>query len=97
MSAIAVGLTALAAATAADVGAIVASLSLIVTGIADLIPVVIGKIGEGIVEFGKAIALGAPSLGEAASRGRCVDRLEHFPRFQSQSVHVLALRKGESM
>ena len=66
LSAIAVGLTALAAATAADVGAIVASLSLIVTGIADLIPVVIGKIGEGIVEFGKAIALGAPSLGEAA-------------------------------
>lgn len=66
LSAIAVGLTALAAAAAADVGAIVASLSLIVTGVADLIPIVIGKIGEGIVEFGKAIALGAPSLGEAA-------------------------------
>ena len=61
LSAIAVGLTALAAATAADVGAIVASLSLIVTGIADLIPVVIGKIGEGIVEFGKAKRVGGES------------------------------------
>lgn len=65
LSALAVGFTSLAAAGAAGATAIVAALSIIVTGVADLIPVVIAKIGEGIVEFCKVIEVGAPAIGEA--------------------------------
>ena len=65
LSAIAVGVTALVVAIGSGATAIVASLTVIITGIANLIPTVIGKIGEGIVEFCKVIANGAPAIGDA--------------------------------
>ena len=65
LSALAVGFTALAAAGTAGATAIVASLTVIITGVAGLIPVVIQKIGEGLITLCKVIAAGAPSIGEA--------------------------------
>lgn len=52
----------LSTVTTVGATAIVASLTIIVTGIAALIPTVIGKIGEGIVAFGQAIIAGAPVI-----------------------------------
>lgn len=65
LSALAVGFTALAAAGVAGATSFVAALTVIIVGIAAMIPTVIGKIGEGIVEFAKAIAAGAPALMKA--------------------------------
>lgn len=65
LSALAVGLTALAAAGTAGATAIVASLTVIITGVAELIPVIVAKIGEAIIEFCKVIAASAPVIGEA--------------------------------
>ncbi len=65
LSALAVGFTALAAAGAAGATVIVASLTVIITGVAGLIPVVIEKIGEGLIALCKVIAAGAPSIGAA--------------------------------
>ena len=61
----AVGFTALAAAGAAGATAIVASLTVIITGVAALIPAVLEKIGEGIIAFCRVIAESAPAIGEA--------------------------------
>ena len=44
---------------------IVAALTVIVTGIAGLIPAVLTKVGEGIIAICKVIAAGAPAIGEA--------------------------------
>lgn len=65
LSAIAIGVTALAAAVAAGATTIVAGLVIIITGITDLIPVVISKIGEGIVGIFKVIAASADSIAGA--------------------------------
>lgn len=65
LSALAIGFTALATAGAAGATAIVAALTVIVTGIAGLIPVVLTKVGEGIIAICKVIAAGAPAIGEA--------------------------------
>lgn len=65
LSALAIGFTALATAGAAGATAIVAALTVIVTGIADLIPAVLTKVGEGIIAICKVIAAGAPAIGEA--------------------------------
>lgn len=65
LSALAIGFTALATAGAAGATAIVAALTVIVTGIADLIPAVLTKVGEGIIAICKVIAAGEPAIGEA--------------------------------
>lgn len=65
LSALAIGFTALATAGVAGATAVVASLTVIITGVAGLIPVIIAKIGEGIIELCKVIAKGAPAIGEA--------------------------------
>lgn len=65
LSALSIGFTALATAGVAGATAVVASLTIIITGVASLIPVVIAKIGEGIIELCKVIANGAPAIGEA--------------------------------
>lgn len=65
LSALAVGFTALAAAGVAGATAVVASLTVIITGVAGLIPVIIAKIGEGIIKLCKVIAEGAPEIGKA--------------------------------
>ena len=65
LSALAIGFTALATAGAAGATAIVAALTVIVTGIASLIPVVLTKVGEGLIAICKVIAAGAPAIGEA--------------------------------
>ena len=65
LSLIATGLTALAAAGTAGATAIVASLTIIVVGIADLIPTVAQKLGEGIIEFARVIGDYAPQLAES--------------------------------
>ena len=65
LAALATGLTALAAAGTAGATAIVASLTVIITGVAGLIPAIVAKIGEAIVEFCKVIANSAPAIGEA--------------------------------
>ncbi len=65
ISAIATGLGMLATVTAGSAAAIVASLTIIVTGIASLIPVVAAKIGEAIIVLCKVITQGTPAIGEA--------------------------------
>ena len=65
LSALAIGFTALATAGAAGATAIVAALTVIVTGIASLIPVILTKVGEGLIAICKVIAAGAPAIGEA--------------------------------
>ena len=65
LSALAIGFTALATAGAAGATAIVAALTVIVTGIANLIPVVLTKVGVGIIAICKVIADAAPAIGEA--------------------------------
>ena len=65
ISALAVGFTALATAVAGGATAIAAGLTVIISGIASLIPMIIQKIGEGIVAFYGVIADAAPALGEA--------------------------------
>lgn len=61
----AAALGALSTITAASATAIVAALTIIVTGIAGLIPAVIAKIGEGIIVFCEVIAGSAESIGKA--------------------------------
>lgn len=63
--AIGIGIGVLATNIAAGATAIVAGLTVIITGIAGLIPVVIAKIGEGIIAFCNVIAEGVPALGSA--------------------------------
>ena len=63
--ALSAGFTALATVGTAGATVIAASLAIIVTGIAELIPVVIAKIGEGIIAFCQAIADGAPVFKDA--------------------------------
>lgn len=65
LSALAVGFTALAAFGVAGATAVVASLTVIITGIMGLIPVIIVKIGEGLIALCGVIAEGAPAIGEA--------------------------------
>ena len=65
ITAIATGLTALAVAVTGGATAIVAGLTVIISGVAGLIPVVLAKLGEGIIEFCKVIADGAPAIGKA--------------------------------
>lgn len=65
ISLFAVALGTLSTITAASATAIVAALTIIVTGIAGLIPVVIQKIGEGIIVFCEVIAGSAESIGKA--------------------------------
>lgn len=68
LSALAVGFTALAAAGASGATAIVAALTVIITGVASLIPVVIEKIGEGVIAFAKVISNGIPAIMEAVKQ-----------------------------
>lgn len=65
LTSIATGLTALAAAGAAAATSIVASLTVIITGILDLIPTVAQKLGEGMLEFARVIGENAPQLAES--------------------------------
>ena len=65
LSALAIGITALSTALAGGATAITAGLTVIVMGIANLIPMVIAKIGEGLIAFCKVISDGAPAIGEA--------------------------------
>lgn len=61
----ATGLTALAVAGTGGATAIVAALTIIVTGIAGLIPVVVQKLGEAIIVFCQVIAGSATEIGRA--------------------------------
>lgn len=65
LSLTAAGLTALAVAGTTGAAAIVAALTVIVTGIAGLIPVVVQRIGQAIILFCEVIAEGAPAIGRA--------------------------------
>ena len=65
LSALAVGFTALATAGAAGATAVAASLTIVITSVAGLIPAIIAKIGEGIIEFCRVIAGSADAIGEA--------------------------------
>lgn len=65
VSLFAAALGTLSTITAASATAIVAALTIIVTGIAGLIPAVIQKIGEGIIVFCEVIAGSAESIGKA--------------------------------
>lgn len=65
LSALAVGFSALAASGIAGAASVVAALTVIITGIAELIPVVMTKLGEGIIALCQVIAAAAPEIGEA--------------------------------
>lgn len=60
-----VGLTALAGVTTVGAASIIAALSIITIGIAELIPTIAKKLAEGVIEFAKTIADGSPFIGEA--------------------------------
>lgn len=62
---LAIGFGALATAGAAGATAIVAALTVIITGVAGLIPVVLTKIGEGIVSVVRVLIEAAPLICEA--------------------------------
>lgn len=62
LTAVGVGITALATAGAAGATSLVASLAVIIGGIADLIPTVATKLGEGVVAFCEAIADSADAI-----------------------------------
>lgn len=68
LAAAAAGLTALALAGTGGATAIVAALTIIVTGIAGLIPVVVGKLGEAIVVFCQVIGDNATAIGDAVKK-----------------------------
>lgn len=65
LSALAVGFTALATAGTLGATAVVAALTVIITGIADLIPLIIVKVGEGLIALCAVIAKGSPAIGAA--------------------------------
>lgn len=65
ISAIATGLGMLATVTTGSAAAIVAALTIIISGIASLIPAVAAKIGEAIIVLCKVITQGIPAIGEA--------------------------------
>lgn len=65
LSALAAGLTALAAIGATTAASIAASITTIGLAIISLIPLVIAKLGEGIVAFWTAIGNGAVAIGDA--------------------------------
>lgn len=65
ISAIAAGLGTLATVTTGSAAAIVAALTIIISGIASLIPAVAAKIGEAIIVLCKVITQGVPAIGEA--------------------------------
>lgn len=65
LMAIATAFSLLATVSASGAMAIVTALTVIVTGVSGLIPVIIGKIGEGIIAFAKVITEGAPAILEA--------------------------------
>lgn len=65
ISAIAAGLGMLATVTTGSAAAIVAALTIIISGIASLIPAVAAKIGEAIIVLCKVITQGVPAIGEA--------------------------------
>jgi tape measure domain-containing protein len=65
ISALVAALGALVAIGAAGAVTIVGALGIIVRGIADLIPYILKRIGEGILELCKVIADGAPAIAEA--------------------------------
>jgi tape measure domain-containing protein len=66
LSLLAAGLTALAAIGTASAASIAATLTIIATSIINLIPLIIQKIGEGLIALCKVIAEGAPAICEAA-------------------------------
>ena len=62
---ISAGITALSVALSAGAAAIVTSLTMILVGILNLIPLLLQKIGEGIIAFCEVIANSAKSIGAA--------------------------------
>lgn len=86
---IATGLTALAAAGTAGATAIVASLTIIVMGIADMIPQLIGKLGEAIIEFCKLIGDVAPQIADAVLK-LILEVLQACETYAPQIVGALA-------
>lgn len=65
MIALATGITALAAALTAGATAIVAGLTVIIVGIIDLIPTILKKIGEGLIEICEVIIASIPTIAKA--------------------------------
>ena len=62
---IGVGLTSIAAAGTAAAASLVASITIIVTGILDLIPTITNKLSEAIIAFCQVIGTCAPAIAEA--------------------------------
>lgn len=60
------GLTSIAAAGTAAAASLVASIGIITTGLLELIPTIIGKVGEAITAFCQLIGEVAPQIAEAA-------------------------------
>lgn len=63
---IGVGIGSIAGALAAGATSIVASITVILTGLLDLIPTIVTKLGEGIIAFAQVIGDGAPQIADAA-------------------------------
>ena len=88
MAAIAAGFTALATAGAAGAAAFVAALTVIVTGVLNLIPEIAQIIGRGIVEIAKVIGDYAPQLAESFLK-LIVGVLESLEMYAPQIVDSL--------
>lgn len=67
LSLFAAGLTAIAAISTASAAAIAAALTIIVTSLLNLIPLVIQKLGEGLIALCQVIIAGAPTICEAVT------------------------------
>lgn len=92
LSSLAVGFTALTASVAAGATSLTTGLAVIVAGFVGLIPLVLQKIGEGIVEFAKAIGNGATAIGEAivnVIKAACTILLESAPELTKTFAKVL--------
>lgn len=88
LSAVATGFTALAVAGAAGATAIVSALSIIIVGIADLIPQLARKLGEGIVEVARVVGEHAPVLAESVLK-LVVEVLRALEEYTPQIVDSL--------
>ena len=86
---IAAGITALAVAGTAGATALVASLTIIIMGIADLIPQIVARFGDVIIEFCKVIGDCAPQIAEAVLK-LITEVLQSCATYAPQIVDALA-------
>jgi len=85
---IGIGLTSIAAAGTAAAIALVTSINIIISGILDLIPTIVGKISNAIIAFCDAIATCAPTIANTVL-GVILEVLSAMLKYEPQIVSML--------